>query len=61
MRLKQEEASHLKESQVGYLKELLPRKINIAKRMYTRAVQRKMSFFNTAYFFPPETDFEYVP
>ena len=29
--------------------------------MCTRAVQRKMSFLNTAYFFPPETDFEYVP
>ena len=26
-----------------------------------RVVQRKMSFFNTAYFFPPETDFEYIP
>ena len=25
-----------------------------------RAVQKKMSFFNKA-FFPPETDFEYVP
>ena len=29
--------------------------------MYVKVVQRKMSFFNTAYFFPPETDFEYIP
>ena len=28
---------------------------------HTRAVKKKTSFFNTAYFFPPETDFEYVP
>ena len=35
--------------------------VDARDRMYIRAVQRKISFFNTAYFFPPETDFEYVP
>ena len=28
--------------------------------MDTRVVQRKISYFNTAYLLPPETDFEYV-
>ena len=35
--------------------------LNIDKTVYIKVVQRKMSFFNTAYFFPPETDFEYIP
>ena len=33
---------------------------NLLATVYIRAVKRKMSFFNTAYFYLPETDFECV-